>query len=680
MAQGPSDGGDNVKVIVRCRPLIKKEVRDSEEIIVKTDSAMGSIQVTCPDHHVTNRTNPGEHNIPKQFTFDSVYGIGSKQMDIFTESVRPMIDSVLMGYNSTIFAYGQTGSGKTFTMSGNADVPEERGVIPNTFQYIFDHIAQQSEVTDPEAKKEYLVHASFLEIYNEDIRDLLCEAKDRHKLPLKQHPDKGVFVDGLSHHVVRNEAECEAIMRKGNSARTTAATSMNDVSSRSHSIFQISVESHSSINGQDHYAVGLLNLVDLAGSESQKKTGATGQRLVEANKINLSLTTLGIVIGKLVKGSPHIPYRNSPLTRLLQDSLGGNAKTLMVANVSPAESNYNETYGTLRYANQAKAIKNKPKINEDPKDAMLREMRDQIEMLRKQLEAAKGTATTTQAAAHAIESALSPGQAPVSLPSAVTASMDEAMVHQIKAQQELQAQLEAKSSAAKAAAEQVAEMESQLISMQGQMLNGQALMDETRRKDMKLRQAKAALVDKKRREDLLKRELIKREEEKELYKEEFASMQDELKARKRKNRRLEAQVQSMEDEMTQMRADNDEEKESYLSEFMEIHRELKRRAVVIAHFIPPAELARILQHTNWDSDIQEWYIDHGNLTGAALMAHRPGAQGGGEHPVSQFSRLGLQMDPDNPRHKERNVIGLGLDMPDGREGEGGDDGYDDMDY
>ena len=194
-------------------------------------------------------------------------------------------------------------------------------------------------------------------------------------------------VSDISLHPVHNTTECEALMERGWKNRSTGATLMNADSSRSHSIFTINVEMMQTSGNDQHIRKGKLNLVDLAGSERQSKTQATGDRLREANKINLSLSALGNVISALVDGkSKHIPYRDSKLTRLLQDSLGGNTKTMMVACLSPADNNYDETISTLRYANRAKNIKNKPKINEDPKDAMLREYQEEIQKLKALLE------------------------------------------------------------------------------------------------------------------------------------------------------------------------------------------------------------------------------------------------------------------------------------------------------
>lgn len=267
-------------------------------------------------------------------------------------------------------------------MQGPPSPPELKGVIPNSFSHIFDHIKASSG-------SEYLVRCSYLEIYNEVVRDLLGDQKNPPKCDLKEDPNRGVFVSNLTDVVVENEADMDQVLNRGLGNRTVGATAMNQESSRSHSIFTIVVERNDRdpATGKDHIRAGKLNLVDLAGSERQKKTGASGDRLKEGSKINLSLSALGNVISALSDGhGKHIPYRDSKLTRLLQDSLGGNTKTLMVAAISPADYNYDETLSTLRYANRAKSIKNKPKINEDPKDAMLREYKNEIERLKAMLE------------------------------------------------------------------------------------------------------------------------------------------------------------------------------------------------------------------------------------------------------------------------------------------------------
>lgn len=359
-----------VRVVVRCRPFSRRE--ETCENILELDDRLGQITIRNP------KAPPDDPM--KVFTFDSVYGWDSKQSDIYDDAVRPLVESVLQGFNGTIFAYGQTGTGKTHTMQGVSDHPDMRGVIPNSFQHIFTQISRTQN-------QKYLVRSSYLEIYQEEIRDLLCKDNNK-KLELKENPDVGVYVKDLSSVVTKNATEIEHVMNIGNQSRSVGFTNMNERSSRSHAIFVITVEcSEVGPDGQDHIRVGKLNMVDLAGSERQSKTGAKGKRLKEATKINLSLSALGNVISALVDGkSTHVPYRDSKLTRLLQDSLGGNAKTVMIATVGPSHKNFDETLATLRYASRAKNIKNKPRINEDPKDALLRQFQEEITRLKAQLE------------------------------------------------------------------------------------------------------------------------------------------------------------------------------------------------------------------------------------------------------------------------------------------------------
>lgn len=300
---------------------------------------------------------------------------------MYVDTARPIVDKVLEGYNGTILAYGQTGTGKTYTMSGNPDSPQTKGIIPNTFAHIFGHIARAKE------NQKFLVRVSYMEIYNEEVRDLLGKEFNK-SLEVKERADIGVFVKDLSGYVVHNADDLDNIMKLGNKNRVVGATKMNSESSRSHAIFSITIESsETDENGKQYVKMGKLQLVDLAGSERQSKTQSSGLRLKEATKINLSLSVLGNVISALVDGkSTHIPYRNSKLTRLLQDSLGGNSKTVMCASISPADSNYVETISTLRYACRAKSIQNLAHVNEEPKDALLRHFQEEIKELKRQLE------------------------------------------------------------------------------------------------------------------------------------------------------------------------------------------------------------------------------------------------------------------------------------------------------
>lgn len=290
----------------------------------------------------------------------------SRQDDIFDFSIRPTVDDILNGYNGTVFAYGQTGAGKSYTMMGSdIDDDEGRGVIPRIIQQIFASI-----LTSP-SNIEYTVRVSYMEIYMERIRDLLVPHNDN--LPVHEEKSRGVYVKGLLEVYVSSVQEVYEVMRRGGQARAVAATNMNQESSRSHSIFvvtvgQKNVETGSAKSGQ-------LFLVDLAGSEKVGKTGASGQTLEEAKKINKSLSALGMVINALTDGkSSHVPYRDSKLTRILQESLGGNSRTTLIINCSPSSYNDAETISTLRFGVRAKAIKNKAKVNAELSPAELKQL------------------------------------------------------------------------------------------------------------------------------------------------------------------------------------------------------------------------------------------------------------------------------------------------------------------
>eukprot|EP00667_Euglena_gracilis_P001338 EG_transcript_1337 len=360
--------GENIRVCVRVRPLSQKE-KDSGCIeAVQLDIGNCSILV---HHAVGDPTGP--------FTFDAVYNNSFKQRDIFNHEVYPMVECVLQGYNSTVFAYGQSGSGKTYTMTGTPGT-ENAGVMPNAIAHIFDSIAKLASPS-----KQFQVKVSHLELYNGKARDLLSDSAAN--LEIKQNMAKNFYVKGLIEEPVSNLDQTLHLFDSSLERRRTACTDLNEHSSRSHSIFTISVESldFEADPTTPQHMVSKLNLVDLAGSERQSKTGAAGDTLKEGCNINLSLSALGTVIDTLVKGKGHVPYRSSPLTMLLKDSLGGNSKTVMFANVGPADRNVSETISTLRFADRAKQITNKPVKNLDPKDLRIQELQAEVERLQKRL-------------------------------------------------------------------------------------------------------------------------------------------------------------------------------------------------------------------------------------------------------------------------------------------------------
>ena len=388
---------DNLKVAIRVRPPLSRETEEGIPFrsiaIVSQDQKSISLAEYLGaelDEIERQREWVEQPNLFQlhRFTFDQVFDLDSNQIDVYTLTAKPAVQSVLEGYNSTIFAYGQTGTGKTYTMEGftfNQNDPN-RGIIQRTIEDIFNYI-----MTTSSENTKFIIRASYLQIYNEFISDLLKPEKKN--LQIREDKKKGIYVDLLSEWAVRNPVDLYALLKRGTSYRTTSATNMNDVSSRSHAVFVITVEQMTTetINGQTHtqIKVGKLNLVDLAGSERVRVTGATGQQLEESKKINKSLSCLGNVINALTdqKNRIHIPYRDSKLTRLLEDSLGGNCKTTMIAMISPAHDAFNESLSTLYFAQRAKKIQNRPIVNEDLNNrALIRQYETELKNLRNELE------------------------------------------------------------------------------------------------------------------------------------------------------------------------------------------------------------------------------------------------------------------------------------------------------
>jgi kinesin family protein 11 len=382
------NNSQNIQVVVRCRPLNEKEKKSNASSVIECNEKRREVNISEKSTSGASRT----------FTFDKVFGVHSKQTDVYNQVVRPVVNEVMEGYNCTIFAYGQTGTGKTFTMEGDyvQSLSDESswekdinvGIIPRAVSHLFSALKSIE-------KGEFTSKISFMELYNEELSDLLgldtlTDTKD-----LRIYDDvknKGsVLVPGIQEVTVKDKKEVYELLKKGAAKRQKATTLMNAQSSRSHSIFCVTVFiKEKSFDGEDTVKVGKLNLVDLAGSENIERSGAIGKRAAEAGKINKSLTTLGRVITALVEHREHIPYRESNLTRLLQDSLGGKTKTTIIATVSPAQSNIEETLSTLDYANKAKSIKNKPEVNQKlVKKELIKEYSDEIEKLKQQLHAAR---------------------------------------------------------------------------------------------------------------------------------------------------------------------------------------------------------------------------------------------------------------------------------------------------
>ncbi|XP_066549118.1 kinesin-like protein KIF11 [Amia ocellicauda] len=386
MANKKDDKGRNIQVVVRCRPFNTVERKSASHAVVDCDAARKELLV---------RTGVvGDKSARKTYTFDMVFGPSAKQIEVYRSVVCPILDEVIMGYNCTVFAYGQTGTGKTFTMEGERSPNEEftweedplAGIIPRTLHQIFEKLTNNGT--------EFSVRVSLLEIYNEELFDLLSPSPDvTERLQMFDDPrnKRGVIIKGLEEITVHNKDEVYQILERGAAKRKTASTLMNAYSSRSHSVFSVTIHmKETTVDGEELVKIGKLNLVDLAGSENIGRSGAVDKRAREAGNINQSLLTLGRVITALVERTPHIPYRESKLTRILQDSLGGRTKTSIIATVSPASVNLEETLSTLDYANRAKNILNKPEVNQKlTKRALIKEYTEEIERLKRDLAASR---------------------------------------------------------------------------------------------------------------------------------------------------------------------------------------------------------------------------------------------------------------------------------------------------
>ncbi|KAF5391361.1 hypothetical protein D9757_001867 [Collybiopsis confluens] len=399
----------NIQVVIRCRRRSDREIQDNSPIIVNSSGARSnqvSIETTAPVSTL------GVVQLPpvRTYPFDLVYGPEADQALIYHDVVGPMLEQVLEGYNCTLFAYGQTGTGKTYTMQGDltptpmGNPSSHAGMIPRVLFRLF-HQLEQSKI-------DFSVRVSYIELYNEELRDLLANdlaapigntqpmgmgSKDSTKnggSNIKIFDDsskRGVVIQGIEDIPVKSSADALVLLTKGSERRQIAATKFNDHSSRSHSIFSLTVHTKEpGVVGEDLLRIGKLNMVDLAGSENIGRSGAENKRAREAGMINQSLLTLGRVINALVDKAQHVPYRESKLTRILQDSLGGRTKTSIIATVSPARSNLEETLSTLDYAMSAKSIRNKPEINQRmTRNSLLKEYIAEIERLKADVLAAR---------------------------------------------------------------------------------------------------------------------------------------------------------------------------------------------------------------------------------------------------------------------------------------------------
>uniref|UniRef100_A0A8C4QGX6 Kinesin-like protein n=1 Tax=Eptatretus burgeri TaxID=7764 RepID=A0A8C4QGX6_EPTBU len=457
----------------------------------------------------------------------------------------------------------------------------------------------------------------------------------------------------------------------------------------SHAIFLVTVEcSDLTPDAEGHIRVGKLNLVDLAGSERQAKTGAQGERLKEATKINLSLSALGNVISALVDGrSSHVPYRDSKLTRLLQDSLGGNAKTVMVANIGPASYNYEESLTTLRYANRAKNIKNKPRINEDPKDALLREFQEEIARLREQLErrtttpgrrrkkhrrhqkegdggaddiddegeeSEEGDEKDEEDLLCEKREQLEREKAAIMNDHSLLASERERLVAD---KQRMMDDLRHQQSARDGLASKIKAMESKLL------MGGKNILDRTNEQQKMLQQKRQEIAEQKRREREMKQQMELRDEETIELRDTFSSLRQEVDVKTKKLKKLFAKLQAVKSETQDLQEEHSRERQDLEQTQDELTRDLKLKYLIIENFLPPEEKQKIKSRVIFEEEEDQWTIQALiRLQGAQERLPRPNSAVGHRRPITQAA-LESYINGTNFRHRGENILCLELDLP-----------------
>lgn len=574
---------EKVRVVVRSRPLSSKEVEHGCHEVVFVNSNEAS---------VTFRKSDDDSN-PRTYYFNSAYSNNVTQQFIYDDCARPIVDSVLEGYHGTIFAYGQTGTGKTYTMEG-IPTPEHEGIIPHSINQIFAHISRNQK------DKRFLVVVTYLEIYLEKVYDLLSGSRD----PLHVRViNDNVTIPKLTSYVVKSADEVNDLLEKGRSSRSVRATEMNPNSSRSHSIFSISVEQQ---DFDGSIKVGKLNLVDLAGSERSSKTKTNKEGSIEGNMINKSLLELGNVISALIAGKTHIPYRNSTLTTLIKSSLGGNSKTLMFATLGPANTNFEESYATLLWATRASKIKNKPKVNEDPKDAMLNKLKDEINKLREMLNNQDHGNQVGSQELNELETNHMKQLEELMAEKTMNEVQKAELKKKLEAEFQKQKQMNEESEKLK---QRIAEMEQSVI------VGGVNLMDTAKQQEEEIRVAQCRTRQQREKQQKLNEKRLKHEEEILFAEKQYGSLKEELSSKVHKIRKIKPVISRLKNTMEDMQNQFNMEKEAQETELKEMDDELLFLQHIIDNFIPSDSLEKIMQNTNYDERSGKFVITDIHLAG-----------------------------------------------------------------
>lgn len=539
-------------------------------------------------------------------------------------------------------------TGKTYTMEGTRESAEQKGIIPRAFEQIWSHINRTQNMN-------FLVAVSYLEIYMEELRDLLKPGNNH--LELRER-ENGVCVPNLHSVLCKSVDDMLNVMNVGNKNRTVGFTNMNEHSSRSHAVFVIKIE----MCEIDSTAikVGCLNLVDLAGSERQSKTGATAERLKEASKINRALSSLGNVISALAEKSPHIPYRDSKLTRLLQDSLGGNSKTIMIANIGPSEYNYNETLTTLRYAHRAKTIQNKPVKNEDPQDTKLREYQDEIARLKKLIserQIKEKPIPKRKKSARTRKISDSDGN---------TSEEEETTIQDDENEKQLQLQNEISNEALEREKELTNELAKKLSELESQLIKGgKNILDTYTERQIELENKLAEIAERKKREIEMQQQLELHEESTTEIRETFTSLQQEVELKTRKLKKCYSKCISLKQEIQDTKEEHNRDRRELEMTQNDLIKELKRLLLIIDNFVPLEVKSRLYTQAHYDEEQEEWTLST-NLFNENQMKVRPVAHSQNRRPMSEYAMNIIKSTKGSSnavRFKNENIINHELDLP-----------------
>jgi kinesin family protein 3/17 len=574
--------------------------------------------------------NPAGQKV--HFQFDFAYPDGISQEEVYEETAAPIVSGVLEGFNGTIFAYGQTGTGKTYTMDGKSN-GEHRGIVPRAFEHIFEYMATNGE------NQQFMVTVTYVEIYNDELRDLLASG-DSEPLKIREDPQHGVTIRGVAMHKVQQLDDLWRLLAFGKKNRKVRKTNMNPESSRSHSILTLNVETLSQMEGGSHVRSARLNLVDLAGSERIAKTGAEGAGMAEGININYELMILGNCIAALTsKGNTHIPYRDSKLTMLLRDSLGGNARTMMIAALGPASYNFSETMSTLRYAERAKKIENKPKVNMDPKDALLLKYQEELAALQAQLNGtspggAAGGGAGPQTEAQRIAAMEAAAQEKMKRLASAT--------NMAKAERaELERKLEEQQREIEAEKQKRGTLEAKLAELAKFVVNPKALQQVTRANDQQLQAIKERLRQREERAHCMEKEVEERRRQKQHVVDKCASIQQQVEAVSREFSELVEQYKNLKLKLPEVQKTIQADRENMAQNIDFFNKRIELYQLIIDNFVPQTEVDGIKKVAVWDEEKKVYSrgeIDKRAKAQKILSVERPKSATGAAQPSASAAK------------------------------------------